>query len=863
MIKSSNNIVGGSTPASRNVISGNGGLAGVIAAGIHILEGGNRVQGNFIGTDASGTVALGQIAGSGVRLAFAGPNNTIGGNTEGERNIISANGGAGVEIMSTSDTSVQGNYIGTDVTGAVELGNGNSGVFISPSTGSAARNLIGGVNAGERNIISGNHQNGVEIISTGNTGNEVRGNFIGTDASGNVAIGNLQSGVLITDGASNNRIGGLGGSGNIIAFNGDRGVRVIAASSTGNAISANSIFSNTELGIDLGGDEVTPNDSDDSDTGPNSLQNFPVINAATTNVTSTTISGALDSTPNSNFTIEIFASPTCDPSGNGEGQTLVGTINRTTGGGGRAIFGPALVNPVPAGQFVTATATDVNNNTSEFSACVQVTGTAPTPTPTPTATPTPTPLPGLSIDDATVTEGDSGTTNAVFTVSLSPASSIPVNVSFATADITATSGSDYVSISGVLTFNPGVTSQTVTVLVNGDTIPESTEAFFGNLSSPSNASLVRASGIGKITNDDAQASLQFSAANYSTNEDCTSLEIAVARTGDTSVPMDVDYSTLSGSASDRSDYTLATGTLHFAAGDTSRSFNVLITEDSIIEGTETAMISLSNPMGGAVIGSPGTATLTILDDTSEPSTNAIDDTSLFVGQHYHDFLSRQTDSPGQLFWVNNIDSCGADAGCREGKRIDTSAAFFLSIEFQQTGFLVERMYQSAFNRRVLMNEFLRDTQTIGRGVTVGLGNWEQQLETNKLAYFNEVVTRPEFLSLFSSLSNAQYVDALNANTAGSMTTAERNALVSRLNGMTETRATALRQVTENAAFAQAEFNRAFVLMQYFGYLRRNPDESGYQFWLTKLNDFGGDFRRAEMVKAFITSTEYRSRFGQP
>jgi uncharacterized protein YjdB len=169
----------------------------------------------------------------------------------------------------------------------------------------------------------------------------------------------------------------------------------------------------------------------------------------------------------------------------------------------------------------------------------------------------------------TVNEGDSGLTNAVFTVTLSPASTNPVTVNFATADLTANAGSDYISTSGLLTFNPGVTSQTITVAVNGDTLPESTEAFFVNLSSPTNATLTRTSGIGKITNDDAQASLRFEATNYNLAEDCASAPVTVLRTGDTSVAMDVDYITSSGSASDRSDFTFAAGTLHFAQGDTS------------------------------------------------------------------------------------------------------------------------------------------------------------------------------------------------------------------------------------------------------------------------------------------------------
>jgi cytochrome c peroxidase len=247
--------------------------------------------------------------------------------------------------------------------------------------------------------------------------------------------------------------------------------------------------------------------------------------------------------------------------------------------------------------------------------------------------------------------------------------------------------------------------------------------------------------------------------------------------------------------------------------------------------------------------------------------NALDTTEFFVRQHYVDFLLREPDSAGLNFWSNNIDSCGINATCRAEKRIDTSAAFFLSIEFQQTGFLVERVYQSAFNRFPSYRDFIRDTQEMGRDVIVGQGSWQAQLDANKQQFATDFVARPDFIAVYGGLSNQQYVDALNANTGGSLSATDRNALIAGLNGAMETRASVLRKVVENAAFTQHEFNRAFVLMQYFGYLRRNPNDApdsdfaGYNFWLAKLNSFGGDFRKADMVKAFITSSEYRGRFG--
>jgi hypothetical protein len=258
------------------------------------------------------------------------------------------------------------------------------------------------------------------------------------------------------------------------------------------------------------------------------------------------------------------------------------------------------------------------------------------------------------------------------------------------------------------------------------------------------------------------------------------------------------------------------------------------------------------------------------------SPNPIDESQFFVRQHYLDFLSREPDQTGWSFWINNIESCGADAGCREVKRIDTSAAFFLSIEFQETGFFVYRVYKAAFgnipNRPVplTIQEFLPESQEVGRGVVVQQAGWEQQLEANKQAWVASLTQRRRFTSAFpATISNAQFVDTLNANTGGALSTAARDSLVSRLEAGAVTRAQALREVAENAEFRRMETSRAFVLMQYFGYLRRNPDDppdtdfAGYNFWLAKLNSFGGDYRRAEMVKAFISSTEYRRRFGTP
>ncbi len=256
--------------------------------------------------------------------------------------------------------------------------------------------------------------------------------------------------------------------------------------------------------------------------------------------------------------------------------------------------------------------------------------------------------------------------------------------------------------------------------------------------------------------------------------------------------------------------------------------------------------------------------------------NLSDNSQFFVAQNYRDFLSREPDQSGLDFWTREIESCGANASCREAKRINVSAAFFLSIEFQQTGFLVYRLYKAAFGNvagtpvPVRFQQFFPDTQEIGRNVVVGVGDWERQLEANKQAFLLRFVQRPEFLARFPrTLSPTQFVDALNANAGGVLDATERQSLINELsaNNTDAGRASVLRKVAEDANLVQQEFNRAFVLMQYFGYLRRNPDDapntdfSGYNFWLGKLNEFNGNYIAAEMVKAFLESIEYRQRFG--
>jgi hypothetical protein len=396
--------------------------------------------------------------------------------------------------------------------------------------------------------------------------------------------------------------------------------------------------------------------------------------------------------------------------------------------------------------------------------------------------------------------------------------------------------------------------------------------------------------------------LNFTTATLNPTEDSGFVSVTVKRTGDISRAVTVDYatsgdnglpcSTANGVATPKCDFIAALGTLSFAAGEDTKGFEILINQDSFVEGPETFTVVLSNQTGGSSLGSPASMMVTIGDDLSEPPTNTIDNADGFVRQQYHDFLNRDADAAGLAFWVGQITSCGADASCIENKRVNVSAAFFLSIEFQQTGYLVEKKYKAGYGDAtgvssspsshqlsvpiVRFDEFLKDTQRLQQGVVVLQQGWEQVLEGNKQSYARDFVQTSRFVPAFpATLTPAQFVDKLFANAGVTPTSSERTKAINEFGSAATSsnvaaRALALRDVAESSTFSTQEFNRAFVLMEYFGYLRRNPndapettlDHSGFEFWLNKLNQFNGDYIKAEMVKAFISSSEYRQRFGQ-
>ena len=385
-LASTDTKIGGTAPGAGNVISGNKGQ-GILRIGTRERRDGlpNVVQGNFIGTDSMGAVALpnrGGIEGYGL---------TVGGTAAGARNVISGNTNAGVILTSSI---IEGNFIGTDVTGTKPLGNTAAGAHIRAAT------RLGGAAPGAGNLISGNGS-GVLIAPTASNnanrgGSIVQGNLIGTDVTGTLPLPNASYGITIGRGptlpyVTLATVGGTDpGAGNVIAHNRGPGIQVLTVGigdpgsdpppSTSNTILSNSIFANEGLGIDLNADGVTPNDASDADIGPNALQNYPVLSFANSAEGKTTIAGSLHTTASTAVLLQFFSSAARDALGFGEGETLIGSVTVTTDANGNAAFNAELPVAVPSGRFISATAT-VNlgssaNQTSEFSNAVRVNGSA-------------------------------------------------------------------------------------------------------------------------------------------------------------------------------------------------------------------------------------------------------------------------------------------------------------------------------------------------------------------------------------------------------------------------------------------------------------------------------------------------------
>ena len=572
-----NIVVGGLTNGSRNVISGNNG------DGISIRGEGSKLQGNYIGTDITGTLALGNSS-NGVS---GGESVVIGGTVPEARNIIAANGGVNVSLgFSGTGTAatVQGNYIGTDVTGTRALGTSNIGVNISSSN-----NIIGGA-GNARNVISGNRV-GLQIgfVFSGTVANVVQGNFIGLNAAGTGQLPNSQQGILIAD-ATNNIIGGTAsGAGNKIAFNGGVGIAV-TGSGQGNSIRGNSIFSNTGLGIDLGTTGVTPNDGNDSDTGANNLQNFPVISGVLSSSNSTTIQGSLKSLPSTTFQIDFYSNAAVDSSGNGEGATYFGTAAVTTNGSGDATINATIPAGLPAGRVITATATDPNGNTSEFSA-------------------------GDATGAAGSVQFSVGTMSVIEDVGMLPVTVLrtggtagTLSVDYSTANGTALAGQDYAAVSGTLTFSAGETSKTIQIPITDDSTTETEETFTVSLRNDANLEVLGGPSTLEVTLLDRSTTpvifINSAAVQEGNAGTTTEALFTINLSAATGRAVSINFATTNLGASGGSkcgnsgvDYESASGNLSFSPTVTSFSIPIKVCGDNNAEANEVFRITLSNPVG--------------------------------------------------------------------------------------------------------------------------------------------------------------------------------------------------------------------------------------------------------------------------
>lgn len=687
------NLVGGPTTASRNLISGNGfGFAGgnpaIAIGGAEAV--GNVIQGNYIGTTADGTAAL-PNSGHGVMVFNAGDANVIGGPSAspgtGAGNVISGNlrdavhfegtgavhtvqgnilglnaagttavpnGGFGISvnnnpgghiigglapgagnvisgnqnigiIFSAPGNVVQGNFIGTDITGTVDLGNAG-GIFLNSSN----NNTIGGPTAGAGNLISGNGNifaggqgiagsPGIELNNF-SAGNVIEGNRIGTKAAGVGPLGNSQVGVLLTR-ANNTTV-----RGNTIAFSGNSegstvsGVSGLAVQEgTGNALFGNRFFGNSGLAIDLNRDGVTANDAGDADAGPNNTQNYPVLTLATTTGEDATVEGALNSTPNAAFLLQFFAAATGDPSGHGEGETFLGSTTVTTDAAGDVAFTAELPAGTADGYAVSATATSlidhdsnpatppVPRDTSEFSLGVAAEL-----------------ITRVQFDAAALTVGEPGGP-AVATVRRAGDLSGTVTVYYATSPGTATAGADYTHTEGTLTFAPGETVKPVPVPVANDTAVELDETFSLTLTNPTGGAVLgpRAVAVVTIDSEDLPA-VAFGALTSSVNEGSpvAVLEVELSRSSPEVVT--VDYQVIGGTATAGDDFSRPAGQLTFAPGQTRAVIPVFVLDDGVDEPAETVRVALVTPVH-ATLGVPFVHTLSILDDDDPAGANGVPD----------------------------------------------------------------------------------------------------------------------------------------------------------------------------------------------------------------------------------------------
>jgi hypothetical protein len=838
IFNSPNNIIGGTDPAARNVISGNG-LSGVLIEGS--LSTGNFVQGNFIGTNAAGTAALGNDL-NGVTTSEA-PNNTIGGSIVEARNIISANARHGVSIgidtnSGATGITVQNNFIGTDLTGNNCLGNGRDGVFVN--RGSVNHTITD-------NLITCNLRNGVNIP-----------NFASNDPGIRIAItrnliyANASLGIDLGDpGITPDDPGDADVGANFLQ-------NFAVLNSIGNPIAPPEQGGAKEW-FELNGPEV-PRRSD----------------------TIYTVFSQLNSTPNTTFTVHWYysADQQCVANQQPSRPLAFGRVpGVTTDANGDASFNFTFEFPpgLTSGT-INSTTTDPSGNTSEFSSCLQVSVQAPAATMQ------------FSSTGYTVNEGG---VSALIAVTRTGDTAGPSTVDFAASDGTAKQYQDYVITSGTLNFAAGETSKTFSVLVVDDAFVENSETINLTLSNATGGALgLPGAATLSITDNDTVSGTvplprRFAAILNGAQETPPNNSLAkgtglvLLSQSETSAQVGVQFQSL-GSAETAAHIhgPSAPGVaapILFPLPSTNPVINFAISPTAqqvsdLKAGLHYQNVHSNNFANGEIRGQ------LLWNPTLEES--------FFVRQQYLDFLSRDGDPGGFNFWLNQVGSCQADAQCFHDRTITTSNAFFFEPEFQQTAGYVFRVYRAAYgnsqpfpnpdgsnateaNKLIDYSAFVAD-----RARVVGGAN----LAAAQQAFANQFVLRPDFKGRYSSsLTSAQFVDAILAtiqNADGVNLSAQRQALIDQYDneGTDDAgRAKVLYRLADdntqspinNQAFINAEYNRQFALTLYFGYLRRNPDIGGFLFWQSQINlaPLRDVPKQNALVCSFLTAAEYQLRFG--
>jgi uncharacterized repeat protein (TIGR01451 family)/CSLREA domain-containing protein len=869
VIESDNNTIGGD-PTLPNIICANG------EDGIGIESGstGNIDKGNYVGVTPDGQ-KMGN-GGNGIRIENS-PGNTIGGENPGDGNSIGGNGANGIEITTTSQsspktsnaarpnglgdiTSIVGNTIGGVANNggggagvAKALGNGLAGILIE----NTANVDIGKPLANLANMIIGNSGPGIDLQGSGTTFTQIFNNLIGTDSNSMSGLGNGGDGIRIVN-ASNNTIGGAAGAGNVIGGNLGNGIFVDSASSN--------LLGGNEIGRCGGGNQSPRAHSQRSSVHPEGFGGdiVPgVVNAlagVSLDNSSNNLIGGLQNLGNlicGNDQQGVFVSgagsqgnkildnligtnPSNDQVGNllqgilitnGASQTIVGG---TDAGSGNVIAfngrdGIALDPTAGNGNDI-----DPNSIHDNVGLGIDLGNTgAPLPNDPGDGDSGPNNLQNFP-EMTRVVIDNSGNLSIVYKVDSAPGNSnygsTGLYIEFFKADANL-EGQTFIGSD-----NYAVANYNSTQL--GPAPPGLKQISFG---SAANLGVQIGDKIVATATDADNNTSEFTSANVGQVigfPTAANGNISGTISDSSGVPISGVTINLSGTES-RETITDASGKYNFDSVETNGFYTITPSRVDYSFSPTNRSFSLL----GAHTYASFTAT------TTSDHLNAIDTTEFFVRQQYLDFLSREPDPPGFTGWVNTIRNCAAnDTSC---DRVHVSEMFFRSAEFQERGYFIDRFYSTAFGRKPNFAEFTPDLARVSGFLTT------DQLEAAKTAFVNDFIARAQFATQYGSLSNPAYVDAL-LNTAA-VNLSNRQALIDGLNAGTLTRAQVLRQISESPDVYQKYYNRAFVVMEYFGYLRRDPDDL-YQSWIDVLNANPAD--SSHMVEGFVNSTEYRNRFGK-